>query len=151
MKSIKHIHYALALALAFGLAAQVQASTVVYQDFDVVTHDTVFTTPFAVDAPGTYRAVLVDFAYPDPFDILSLAITQDGNPLGIGFGTGTFLFDVATPGTLMAHLAAIPGDSGEGVYGLQVLPVPLPAAIWLFLSALIGIVGVGRRDQRAVA
>lgn len=147
MKAVQKIHYGLVLALVCALVGQARASSVVYEDFDVVSHESIFTTPFSVSTPGTYRALLVDFEYPDPFEILSLAITQDGNPLGIGFGTGSFTFNVATPGTLLAHLAAVPAAGGQGVYGLQVLPVPLPPAIWLFLSALTGIVAVGRRGS----
>lgn len=124
-----------------------QASTVVYEDFQKVTDDTVFTTPFEISAAGTYKADLVDFEFPYAFDILSLGITQGLEPLGIGFGTGSFTFNVANPGTLQAHLAAIPGPGGMGLFGLRIMAVPLPPAAILFFSGLFGLVFVGRRDK----
>jgi hypothetical protein len=126
----------------------VQASTVVYDDFQVVSENTVFTTPFEVTRAGTYKAELVDFEYPAAFDILSLGITQDLNPLGFRFDTGSFTFDVLSPGTLQAHLAAIPGAAGLGVYALQIMAIPIPDAAALLFSGLVGLVVVGRRERR---
>lgn len=125
-----------------------QASTVVYEDFQVVSNNTVFTTPFEVTQAGTYEAELVDFEFPVAFDILSLGITQDFVPLGIGFDTGSFTFSVSTPGTLLAHLAAIPGAGGMGTYAIQIKAVPILPTAALFFSGLIGLTIVGRRDNR---
>ncbi len=147
MKSRQYL-YCIAVIAAFltGICS-VQAATVVYDDFQVVSENTVFTTPFEVTQAGTYKAELVDFEYPAAFDILSLGITQDLTPLGFGFGTGSFTFNVLSPGTLLAHLAAIPEAGGQGIYALQIMAIPLPAAAALLLSGLIGLVVVGRRDQ----
>jgi len=146
-----------------------QASTVVYEDAGVVFNDTVFTKPFDVTHAGPYKAELVDFGaktipddpepkFPFAFDILSLTITQEdpltnkATLLGFGFDTGSFTFNVSTPGTLMANLAAIPSVDDkwvprQGLYALQIKAIPVPAAAWLFFSGLIGLFIVGRRDS----
>lgn len=128
-----------------------RASSVVYEDFGVVSDDTVFSTPFEITSPGTYRAELVDFEFPVPFDILALAVTQGLTPLGFGFDTGAFTFDVTTPGTLYAHLAAIPLAGQMGTYALQIMSIPVPPAGILLFSGLLGLVVVGRRDGRLKA
>lgn len=149
MKTGRYLHFTLAVAMLVLGISSARASTVVYDDFDVVSEDTVFTTPFVVTRTGTYKAELVDFEYPLAFDILSLGITQNAVPLGFGFDTGSFTFHVSTPGTLLAHLAAIPVAGGTGTYALQIKAIPVPPAVTLLFSGLIGFVAVGRRDSRA--
>ena len=148
----KHYFSSMLVLLFICVAAlRAQASAVEFSepgfDFDFVLGDKQATSSFTVSTPGTYKASLVDFEAPAAFDILSLAITEDDyTPLGKGFGTETFTFSVATPGTLLAHLRAVPKDGG-GLYALQVLPIPIPPAFWLFLSAMIGIVSVARHGN----
>jgi hypothetical protein len=136
---------------------RVQASTVIYQDLQFVSEDTTSTQTFSIDATGTYRATLADFAFPDPFSVLALGITQ-GDPgtgiieHGIVFGTGLFTFNITdTTKPLNVHVVANPDatESGSGLYGLQILSVPLPSALWLFLSALTGVIALARRDTRS--
>ena len=47
-------------------------------------------------------------------------------------------------------LAALTG-SGTTTYDLKVSAVPIPAAVWLFGSALMGLVGVSRRKSATLA
>lgn len=70
--------------------------------------------------------------------------TGDGVTLDLALGSYTvnFLGDV-TPGSFWTMLATI-----EEV---QTSAVPVPAAVWLFGSALMGLVGVSRRKSTAVA
>lgn len=131
------------LALGFCTA---QASTVVYEDSAVVLANSATSNPFTVTA-GTYEATLVDYEYTSIFDTLSLNITQGDNVLGFGIGTGKFTFNVLTPGGLMAHLVANPKTGEKGLYALQITAIPIPPAVMLFISGLIGIVAVGRRDD----
>jgi hypothetical protein len=151
MKLIQYLYYGSVCLIVSAAVCRVEAATVVYQDFDYVSGMTVSSTPFDVASPGTYKADLVDFEFPSAFDILSLGITQDGTPMGIAFGTGSFTFDVVTPGTLFAHLAAVPGTGGEGLYGLQVTSIPIPPTIWLLLTGVAGLVIIGRVDGRGVS
>jgi hypothetical protein len=134
------------IVLTLGLCSA-QASTAVYEDFQVVSSDTTSTTPIAIAQGGTYKATLVDFEFPVPFDILALGITQNLNPLGFGVGTDTFTFNVPAPGTISAHLAAFPGQGGLGTYGVAITAIPLPASALLFASAIIGLMLVGRRKM----
>jgi hypothetical protein len=154
----RHYFHTMVVFLVASLAVcRVQASTVIYQDLQFISEDTASTETFSVDAAGSYRATLVDFAFPDPFSVLALAITQ-GDPEtgiiehGIVFGTGFFTFNITdTTKPLNVHVVANPTEkcSRSGLYGLQILSVPLPSAFWLFLSALTGIVGVARRDTHS--
>jgi hypothetical protein len=142
----RHYYSSAFVFLLICLAAfRVQASTAVYEEGGAIFSDTETHTSFDVLMPGTYKASLVDFKIPAAFDLLALGISQDGNPLGFTFANDTFKFDVVTPGTLTANLVANPQDGTSGFYAMQVMAVPIPPAIWLFLSALTGIVSVARR------
>lgn len=143
-----HMQYIIVVTLFLLGLTSARASTAVYDDFRVISEPTIFTTSFEVSSAGTYRAELVDLEYTDPFDILMLGITQGATPLGFGFDTGAFTFQVTTPGTLQAHVAALPLAGKLGTYALQIFAVPLPPAMLLFLSGLLGLVTVGRRDSR---
>jgi hypothetical protein len=149
----KHFLYYVAVMAALALgASSAQASSIVYQDYQLVTDPTVTTTFFDVTSPGIYKAELVDFEFPEAFDILSLGITQGLTPLGFGFDTGSFTFQVTTPGTLGAHLAAIPMAGSQGLFALSISSiamVPVPSSVILLMSGVIGLVAVGRREYPA--
>jgi hypothetical protein len=147
MKRYWYRHFIMGfVVLALGICSA-QASTVVYEDFQVVSGNSISSTSIAVEQAGTFKASLVDFEFPVPFDILGLAITQGLDELGFRFGTGSFIFDVPVPGTIMAHLAAIPGFGGVGAFGVQITAIPLPPASFLFASALVGLTLIGRRKN----
>jgi hypothetical protein len=140
------MQFLLGMTLLLDLSSAT-ATNVVYEDGGTITDDTVFTSEFMVNSPGIYQAELVDFGYSDPFAILALAVTQGSTFLNAGFDTGSFTFEVATPGLLQAHLAAIPLPGKFGTYALQILSVPLPPAVLLFLSGMLGFVLVSRRER----
>jgi len=154
----RHYFHMMLIFLVASLAVcRVQASMAIYQDLQFISEDTASTETFSIDATGSYRATLADFAFPDPFSVLALGIPQ-GDPKtgiidhGILFGTGSFTFNIAdTTKPLNVHTVANPDvtGSGSGLYGLQILSVPLPSTLWLFLSALTGIIAVARRDTRS--
>ncbi len=142
----------LVVSLAVG---RVQASFVPdvivdnsYQDIEFVSTDTLLKVQIDITQAGPYKAKLVDFQYPNSFDLLSLAIMQGETTLIPGglWDTGSFTFNVSdTSEPLIALLQANPAESSAGLYGLQILPIPIPSAFWLFLSALTGIVTLARR------
>lgn len=147
MKLIKYLYSMAGMAvLSLGICTA-EASTVVYEDSEVIFSNTISTNPFDVLQAGVYEATLVDFGYTDVFDILSLNITQDDTVLGFGIGTGRFTFSVLTPGTLLAHLVANPKAGEKGLYALQIKAIPVPPAVWLFISGLTGLVIVSRRGR----
>ena len=148
MKPREIAYFILGIAIYLLGISNAHATTVVLEDFQVVTEDTISTTWFEVEQAGIYEVELVDFEFPAAFDILALGIVQDLMPLGIGFGTGSFTFDVSTPGMLTAHLAALPGAGGVGTYAFQITAIPLPPAAMLLFSGLIGLVLVARRPNK---
>ena len=151
----KHDFSAMFVLLVLTLTVgRVQAVTVrdltvsdFFQGIEYVTEDTLLNIQINISQTGPYKAKLVDFQDSAPFDILSLAITQDGTvltPDGL-WDTGSVTFNVSgTSEPLVARLQANP-TGGLGLYGLQVLPIPIPPAFWLFLSGLTGIVTLARR------
>jgi hypothetical protein len=165
VKAMHQKHYfssMLVLMFILFAAFRVQASTVSkfvsinetghYEEFGFVSGITTDSIPILIGSPGTYKATLLDFEDPEPFGFLALDIKQNDTILGGRSGTGTFIFDVASVSgsdIFTAHLGAIPEDpeAGEGHYALQVAPIPIPPAFWLFLSAMIGIVSVARRGN----
>ncbi len=70
---------------------------------------------------------------------------------GIGLGTATTLFGLTGNGDKTSVQSYVLGSnltlSSAGV--LSVSSVPLPAAVWLFGSGLLGLIGVGRRKAAA--
>jgi hypothetical protein len=80
------------------------------------------------DSPTTFTTASstgagIDFGFP----------TREGAPESIDSTIGV---------TIMLSLTA--GDSASFTSGFDVIPVPLPAAVWLFGSALLGLFGVAR-------
>ena len=148
MKSHFYRQFVMGVAVLILSICCAQASSLPYEDFQVVTGDSVTATSIQIMQAGTYKASLVNADPNAPLDILMLGIvSEDLNVLGFRFGTGSFTFDVPSPGDIYALLAAIPGSAGKGAYGVQIAAVPIPTAIMLFASALIGLAMVGRRNQ----
>jgi hypothetical protein len=76
---------------------------------------------------------------------------QGNDQSGIGLGTAANLYGVTgngNPSKLQSYLLGTNLTLGtNGV--LSVSSVPLPAAVWLFGSGLLGLIGVGRRKAAA--
>ena len=72
---------------------------------------------------------------------------DDENVLEGSFDLGLLgLFDEATGGSIITYLTMSCVNDETIVYA-DVSPVPLPAAVWLFGSALIGFIGMSRRTR----
>ena len=153
MKSRHYMQFITGMAVILLGISGARAATVVYQDGQMISEDTVSSTMFLeVTNPGTYKVQLADYEFPAPFDILTVSIAEEVTPqdirmLGFGFGTGSFTFDVTTPGKLFANLVANPLQGKVGSYALRITAVPIPPAAALFFSGLIGLAMVGRRDS----
>jgi hypothetical protein len=146
-------------ALTIGLflisTGQSQASSVVYEDVELFQGETFFTDSFVISDPGTYLATLTDFEFPAPMTDTGMSLTTATDLLGSLMAPGTFTFD-ATPGDYYVSFFGFADSSTStrlGQYGieisLQTSPVPVPAAIWLFASGLIGLIGISRRKVSA--
>lgn len=122
---------------------------VVYQEFTYVVQDPiVLNSTFTLDTAGTYRAKLVDFGDVNPFDVLRMSIVDSGLNLVAGLSGGGAAGEWSTTfagsaGAYRVSLVAIPDV--VSLFGAEVRMVPIPAAVWLFGSALLGLSVVARR------
>jgi len=151
-------------------------SKVVYEKVELFRKKTWFTDSFYIDTAGTYQATLTDFEFPNPLRYSGLNITSATDSLGKLFGPGSFTFD-ADPGKYYVSFFAKAGngkgysmpwdrwDMDEydypkhgrygnklGQYGIEIAmvsAVPVPAAVWLFGSGLLGLIGAARRGKTA--
>lgn len=113
-------------------------------------------TAFSLRSSGLYDEGIGSFS--GSFNVGSLLSgTFSGSVLSLGGADGQFYGDlIYTGGSLMSEL--IDGGRIEGAYGDdewgnfgmvaklgEVAVVPVPAAVWLFGSGLLGLVGVARR------
>jgi len=88
---------------------------------------------------------------------VDIAITQDmiGDNLTFGFGavaTGDNGSGIFYDNLVFAEVSQVPVPAavwlfGSGLLGLVGSQVPVPAAVWLFGSGLLGLVGVARRRK----
>ena len=123
------------------------ANTVVYEEVELFDTQTVLNDTFTVIDAGTYIATLTDFEFPEPMDQSGMAVTTATELLGSLNAPGSFTFE-ATPGEYFVSFFGEAGASTSyGMYGIEISQVPVPAAVWLFGSGLIGFVGVARRRK----
>ena len=71
------------------------------------------------------------------------AVTLDGE------NDGNFINVNPIAGTIQGTFSMRAGKSFSAWSGLQIQAVPVPAAAWLFGTALIGLVGFSRRRKAA--
>ncbi len=68
----------------------------------------------------------------------------DGVMYGVSAANDIYTIDTSTGvATLISSITGISGD----VYGASVSAVPVPAAVWLFVSGALGLIGFSRRRQ----
>ena len=77
-----------------------------------------------------------------------LAFGPDGLLYGIGGGSNLYSIDVST-GASSLLFPSSPLYSNSGL-AFPPSPVPVPAAVWLFGTALIGLVGFSKRRKSAI-
>jgi hypothetical protein len=89
---------------------------------------------------------LTAFGFPD----------AGGDPLEFLFdvtgGDAAGLYGSAPGGVILSGVTGFTGDfstnfTGDGFAVSDVAPVPIPAAVWLFGSGLLGLAGIGRRRR----
>lgn len=103
---------------------------------------------------GYYKISLNDFAFPDPFETLSLIVTSASKTYARLDSEGEMVFE-ALAGNLFFSSYYVNDDKAPGLYGYELTymgqyssptAVPLPGAFWLFASGLAGL-GIMRRRQ----
>ena len=86
------------------------------------------------------------------FDLLDSdgdSIFASGTAFTTNFTSGTSnIFGPVKAGTYVLKISG-GGDNGAATYDVAVTAVPLPAAAWLFGSALVGAVVIGRRKRKS--
>jgi hypothetical protein len=121
------------------------ANTVVYEEVELFDTQTVLNDTFTVIDASPYMAILTDFEFPEPMAQSGMAVTTATELLGSLNAPGSFTFD-ATPGEYFVSFFGEAGASTSyGMYGIEISQVPLPAAVWLFGSGLLGLIGIARR------
>ena len=124
------------------------ANTVVYEKVELFQTETFFTDTFEILDAGSYMATLTDFEFPAPMMATGMSVTTATDMLGNLLAPGSFTFD-AMPGSYFVSFFGFADTSAPqlGQYGIEISQVPVPAAVWLLGSGLIGLVGVARRKH----
>ena len=104
----------------------------------------------SLSGPGTLTVKLADIAWPEALSSLSLLVT-DLNGIWQRWEGQDLLIDIEGPTRLFAAVfASSSGATMPGLYQLRAdfaaaAPVPLPAAVWLLLSAVGGLAAFKRK------
>ena len=125
------------------------ASTV-YDKVELFQIETFFTDSFEISDAGVYMATLTDFNFPVPMIDTGMNVTTTTDSLGSLMAPGSFMFN-ATPGTYFVSFfgtADVSTPAQLGMYGIDISAIPVPAAVWLFGSGLIGLTVVARRKTK---
>ena len=125
------------------------ASTVVYEKVELFQTETFFTDMFEITDAGNYQATLTDFDFLAPMELTGLNVTTATESLGSLVKPGSFTFD-AEPGEYYVSFYGLAGKPTLiSQYGIEIsqVVVPVPAAVWLFGSGLLGLIGIARRKK----
>jgi hypothetical protein len=124
------------------------ANTVVYDKVELFQTEVFFTDMFEISEAGSYKAILTDFKFPVPMVATGMSVTTATNLLGSLLAPGSFNFD-ATPGKYFVSFFGFADPSAPqlGQYGIDISQVPIPPAVWLFGSGLLGFIGIARRKD----
>ncbi len=123
----------------------------VYEKVELFENSMIINDVFEVTEAGIYRATLTDFEFPLAMVATGMAVTTTTDLLGSLLSSGSFIFD-ATPGNYFVSFFGIADDFSStklGQYGIDITQIPVPPALWLFCSGLVGIIAISRRKNTA--
>ena len=126
------------------------ANTVVYDKVELFQTQTLFTDTFEIFDAGSYVATLTDFGFPTPMPNTGMNVTTTTDLLGSLMAPGSFKFN-ATPGNYFVSFFGFADAPAPqlGQYGIEISQIPVPAAVWLFGSGLLGLSLISRRAKAA--
>ena len=107
---------------------------------------------FDIGGPGTVEITLTDLEWPAALADLSFIVTSATRRELDPSGAGSFSFETTGAGRFFAHVYAVPTGAlnvGSAYLSVGFVPVPLPAAAWLFLAGAVGLGAFARRPNRA--
>jgi len=143
------------ISAVFCTAAE--AATVAYEDVGFIRGAGEQSESFTVASAGSYHVTLTDFSIPGTFDQLSLAVTTNTSLINLINDSGSFDFNADIGTTYFANLRGIAGGTLDlGLYGISVesiagtvAPVPVPASLFMMVSALAALGAFGRGGSKA--
>ena len=110
---------------------------------------------FSDNLDGSWNAEVFDLN-----NVSGGSITLSNNTnfvLGIDWGGGyygdTNATLISSPDTYLIIFDGFDGQGGRisgNTLAVDLAPIPIPTAVWLFMSGLIGLVAVARRNQRTL-
>jgi len=144
MKLKRGIGVGLGLLLVLVMATEGLAATVL-DETAFVSGTELFAFEFEIVDGGQYQTTLTDFEFPASFDALLLFVSTGMDVVGTPLvGPGMFTFD-ADPGMFAANILGVAGgDFNLGAFKVEVAHAPVPPAILLLSSGLIGLIGMKR-------
>jgi hypothetical protein len=131
------------------------ANTVVYDKVGIFKTETFFIEEFEISEAGSYMASLTNFDFPASMIDTGMSVVTATQLLGSIMldsttpAAGSFTFD-ATPGiySVAFYGTADPSTASQlGLYGMEISQIPIPAAVWLFGSGLLGLALVSRANK----
>ena len=124
------------------------ANTVVYDKVELFQTEAFFTDMFEISEAGSYKATLTDFEFPMPMVATGMSVTTATDLLGSLLAPGSFNFDAA-PGSHFVSFFGFADTTAPqlGQFGIEISQVPVPAAVWLFASGLLGLITISRREK----
>lgn len=121
-----------------------------YEQVELVDDRYIDLDMFEITQAGTYELTLTDMFFPGALRRLHASVFSADEKLADVFGPGSTVFELDA-GTYYLGMFAKAKKFGPGTFGLtlqlqdNVMETPVPGALWLFGSGLVGLAGLVRR------
>lgn len=139
--------YLASLAIACLLISEYAGAATLLEETALVSGTSSDVYSFTANqTPLLYEVALVDLEFSDPFDSLAVGIATTTDSVLFLSAPGTATFSPVLGITYFATVVGVAGGvSGIGTYGLSISTVPLPPALLLLGSNVLGLIAFRRR------